>query len=100
MRVITKFLLIIPFLGCLPLLKAQEIDMTHHCGTVIYNRNLQDNSPELKKNHERIQQEIADYIAKYSDNQRDPKTIITVPVVVHVLWNTPEENIPDEQVWS
>ncbi len=28
------------------------------------------------------------------------RSVITIPVVVHVVWNKPEENIPDEQILS
>lgn len=28
------------------------------------------------------------------------RSVVTIPVVVHVVWNTPEENIPNEQILS
>jgi hypothetical protein len=31
-------------------------------------------------------------------DQPSSRTLVTIPVVVHVVWNKPEENIPDEQI--
>ena len=35
-----------------------------------------------------------------SNYKNNSKSIITVPVVVHVVWNTSAENISDQQIFS
>lgn len=35
-----------------------------------------------------------------AEDHPDSRSIITIPVVVHVVWNKPEENIPDAQIQS
>ncbi len=51
---------------------------------------------EIKKEQEKT---IQDWI-KNNGNRVGQRSIITIPVVVHVIWNSPEENIPDEQIFS
>ena len=39
-------------------------------------------------------------ISQQMGNQLSPREDIVVPVVVHIVWNSPEENISDERVFS
>lgn len=34
------------------------------------------------------------------DQALEMRTEMIIPVVVHIVWNTPEENLPDARVWS
>lgn len=50
---------------------------------------------QLALEHERL---IADWLAQYSTVGQ--RSVVTIPVVVHVVWNKTEENIPDVQILS
>lgn len=76
---------------------AQDTIKDHHCTTVQYNNTLEEKFPEIKANRSRLEEKIRQYVVAHRGDQ---KQIITIPTVVHVVWNTPEQNIPDEQVWS
>ncbi|MCX6271750.1 MAG: zinc metalloprotease [Bacteroidetes bacterium] len=82
------------------ILPAQELTHTDHCGTVLYNRQLETDHPEIGKAREAFHRQLDAYLASMPHEKRSPKEVITIPVVVHVVWNTAEQNIPDEQVWS
>lgn len=58
---------------------------------------LAESKIELIRKNNKVQ--IANWLAK---NQKaiSFRKVITLPVVVHVLWNTPEQNISDEQIFS
>lgn len=99
-KIISRILLLFTFSSAAYLLPAQETDLNHHCGTVLYNMDLQNNSPETKLNRELIQRKISEYLAKNADSRYSTREILSIPVVVHVVWNTEEQNIPDDQVWS
>lgn len=43
---------------------------------------------------------LLDSLARQEGNQADMRTDMVIPVVVHVVWNKPEENISDERIFS
>jgi len=61
-----------------------------------YSSALQMN-PELASNRESIEGQIRHWIATQSSSSR---SVITIPVVVHVIYNNSEQNISDAQVQS
>ena len=61
-----------------------------------YSNTLQMN-PELASNRESIEGQIRHWIATQSNSSR---SVITIPVVVHVIYNNAEQNISDAQVQS
>ncbi|MHC1708258.1 MAG: M43 family zinc metalloprotease [Bacteroidales bacterium] len=78
-------------------LLAQNQEEDFRCSSEKYNKDLEEKYPWIKENRSRIEKEIQEFINNHSSAN---KTIITIPTVVHVLWNTPEQNIPDDQIWS
>lgn len=54
-------------------------------------------NPELVLNRENVEGQIRQWIATQSNSSR---SVITIPVVVHVIYNTSEQNISDAQVQS
>ena len=73
------------------------IHAQRNCGTMeAYASALQMN-PELSSNRESIESQIRHWIATQSNSSR---SVITIPVVVHVIYNTSEQNISDAQVQS
>lgn len=68
-----------------------------NCGTMeAYERALNEDI-FFQQNQESIEQFTNDYISHSSGVDR---ALVTIPVVVHVVWNTTTENISDAQVLS
>lgn len=68
------------------------------CGTPALVAQQMQSNPDYAKNRK----EIADFTANWVANNAGNKSaaVITIPVVVHVVWNTNTENISDAQVQS
>ena len=54
--------------------------------------------PEYKIAREKVNDQTIKWLQENPDNNL--KSIITIPVVVHVVWNTNAENISDAQIFS
>ena len=68
------------------------------CATMdVYSKLLQDN-PSLGTTRQEIEAFTSKYIAEHGNNA--PRSVVTIPVVVHVLYNTAAQNISDAQVQS
>ena len=68
------------------------------CHTNEYVENLNKKYPQYQKKRNQVNKQTINWIEKnYKD---DLKSIITIPVVVHVVWNTSQENISDQQIFS
>lgn len=64
----------------------------------IRQQNIEKN-PEILNEINRINQFTKEWITNYSRVAK-PKTVVTVPIVIHVLWRVSEENISDAQIRS
>ena len=69
------------------------------CGVQSVNERLLEQNPALREKQLRIEHECQRSIEK-GEAQRVWRKLITLPVVVHVVYKTDEENIPDDQVAS
>jgi hypothetical protein len=69
------------------------------CGAQQVNERLYEMDPELRGRHRRIEDDCRRAIEK-GEAQRVWRKLVTIPVVVHVVHKTDEENISDEQVKS
>ena len=88
-----KQFFIILFLLFTSLIFAQE-----RCGTTQYLQMLESNNPEIAAKRIKLEKNIQKWITENLDYRQ--KTIITIPVVVHVVYNAPQENISDQQIQS
>jgi len=68
------------------------------CHTNEHVENLNKKYPQYQKNRNQVNKQTINWIE--SNYQNDMKSIITIPVVVHVVWNTSQENISDQQIFS
>lgn len=69
----------------------------HRCLTdEIRQRNLEAN-PEMAARVTEMNEQLQHHINNYSGENRE---VITLPIVVHVVWRTQEENISDDQILS
>jgi len=75
-------------------LKGQE----RNCGTMIYLEQQQKNNPTLVKKIKDNEVKLQNWIKNNAN--KNLGSIITIPVVVHVVYNNNNENISDQQVQS
>jgi len=68
------------------------------CGTEAHTKNLMSNNANYAIAIEKVNAQTEKWIKNHPNNSE--KTIITIPVVVHVVWKTNQENIPNAQIES
>ena len=67
------------------------------CGTTEYQTMLEQQDPSIIQQREEIEQFTRDFLV---NNPQGDRNVIRIPVVVHVVYNTAEENISDAQIQS
>jgi Pregnancy-associated plasma protein-A/Secretion system C-terminal sorting domain len=82
----------------LALLSFSQINAQRICGAVDHLHALENTDPSIKINRQNIENFTNAYIAKNANKQT--RATITIPVVVHVLYNTASQNISDAQIAS
>lgn len=76
-----------------------EISFSQHCLSHIQlNQKLRAN-PELLGQIAQMETQIREW-QNVNINRINSRTVVTIPVVVHVVWNQEEENISEEQIQS
>jgi len=68
------------------------------CGTEVYISQLIEKYPEYRIERQKVNIQTKKWINNNLDHSS--KAVITIPVVVHVVWNTNSENISDAQIFS
>jgi Pregnancy-associated plasma protein-A len=70
------------------------------CGTtLLHKRNLQKHGDRYRRNREADEKNVLQFTGR-SARSISRSTVMTIPVVVHVVYNNQEENISDEQILS
>ena len=69
------------------------------CSTMDVDSRLRTEDPYYAQNREAIEQFTQNYIATQATNGGE-RTVVTIPVVVHIVYNTASENISDAQVYN
>lgn len=77
----------------------KEKDEMEICGTYEYHKRFLDTDPEYKKDRLKIERFTQEYI-KNNSMAGLFTSIVTIPVVVHVVYNTDKQNISDIQIQS
>jgi hypothetical protein len=67
------------------------------CGTTEYQTMLEQQDPSIINRQEEIEQFTRDFLV---NNPQGERALVRIPVVVHVVYNTAEENISDAQIQS
>ena len=72
------------------------------CGVDQYQKTLEQLQPGTLQQQQRAREAVHTYLRQSTNQQqlRKAETTITIPVVFHILYNTPEQNIPDTQILS
>ena len=90
-----RFLILIP--ACLMLLAGSVAAQHRQCGSMeVLERQLLEN-PSIREAREAIEQHARTFAANGGATDR---TVVTIPVVVHVVWRTAAENVSDAQIQS
>jgi hypothetical protein len=69
------------------------------CGTMVVHELLSELDPGYRANQRAADRDVHE-IVRSGRAEEIVRKLITIPVVVHVVWHTDEENISDEQVQS
>ncbi len=80
------------------LLSTSTMFAQERCGTTQYLQMLENSKPEIATKRAKLEKDIQKWIKENPDYQQ--KTIITIPVVVHIVYASPQQNITDAQVQS
>ncbi|MEZ4827512.1 MAG: zinc metalloprotease [Bacteroidia bacterium] len=93
-----RFSLAIFLLTLLPYPRLSAQSVRPVCGTDAYYQLQMQKDPQFAQRLAAIDRFVSEQIAKGGNPARG--TIYQIPVVVHVVYNTPAQNIPDAQVQS
>ncbi len=73
--------------------------LSRKCATHEYNEALMEKNQQFKENQQEIEDFTSRFVVQY-EKGLTPRTVVTIPVVVHVVYKTADENISDAQVQS
>jgi hypothetical protein len=94
-----KNLLIIALWG-LTFLTIETTAQSQKCSTMeILNKKIS-NDPSIKERMKISEIKTQKWISENPKQKRRASEIVTIPVVFHVIWNDPIENISDNQIYS
>src|SRR4051794_19119724 len=78
---------------------ARKSPKRRQCGMMQVHERLCEQDPGFRGRLQRIEEQSSRYI-QTGAAQRTWRKLVTIPVVVHVVYKTDEENISDEQIKS
>src|SRR5262245_50414037 len=94
-----KNLLSIAVLICIAFYSSNAQVANHRCGTTEYMDMLKSQDPGLEQRLNDIERQTQDWI-NANPNGRSSSVTLTIPVVVHVVYNTTAQNISDDMIKS
>jgi PKD repeat protein len=71
----------------------------NRCGTMSHLQSLIQQDPKITVRMQQIEQQTSQFVANWQNNSSN-RAVITIPVVVHVVYNTTAQNISDAQIQS
>ena len=77
----------------------EDIPLKRPCGTTENHRRMARLDPEYRARSRQIEAEVKEWVNRYGA-QGLRIGVIRIPVVAHVVFHTPDENIPDSQIHS
>ena len=75
-----------------------SLNAQNKCGAKEYTNYLIKQNPQYGIEKEKVNLETKNWIANRSQQRKS--NIITIPVVIHVIWETNVQNISDAQIFS
>ena len=85
-------------IATLILIASTSINAQERCGTEAITKRRMEIYPQYRIAREKVNTQTEQRIGNHTNYSE--KTIITIPVVVHVVWNTSAQNISDAQIQS
>ncbi len=85
--------------GLLILLSCMYADAQHACGSYNYQQQLLATNPATRANVAAVEEFVSRNISSVS-SRGGGGVVITIPVVVHILYHQPSDNIPDQRVFD
>ncbi|MBP6640954.1 MAG: T9SS type A sorting domain-containing protein [Bacteroidia bacterium] len=82
------------------LLAANGLVAQRTCGTMDHLHEQMQSDPSIAKSLQKQENEIQRFVRENGENFRTPGGVINIPVVVHVVYRTTQQNISDTQVQS
>jgi hypothetical protein len=82
------------------LLSVRAMAQSHKCGTMPHLSKQLAKNPGLAERFKKSEMETQKWISANAKSNRGGSQVITIPVVFHVIWNDPIENISDNQIYS
>lgn len=82
------------------LLSSLSFSQSHRCAVMEHEQYLEQKNPKRHLQREAYNQRLTEWINNNRTAQRSATTAITIPVVVHVVYKTAQQNISDAQVLS
>lgn len=82
------------------LLLTFTVQAQRNCGTMHHDAMLRANDPQYAANREKIEAYTQRYIQKKQADGTRSSSVITIPVVIHIVWKEDIENISDAQARS
>lgn len=70
------------------------------CGTMQHLELLKQQDPSIEERMQQMNEVTQQWIKDNPNYDGSKELLITIPVVVHVIWKTSAQNIPDEQIFS
>ena len=99
MQNMKKNLLFIALTG-LTLFTFKTFAQSHKCATMeILNKRISQD-PTIKERMKNSELRTQKWVSEHPKQKRGGSQIITIPVVFHVIWNDPIENVSDNQIYS
>lgn len=80
---------------CLVAFQFTSFGQNNRCQTTLYTEQILSGNPELRAKFEKQQ---AEFNSQVANSSLHTESVITIPVVFHILYNTPEQNVPDERI--
>jgi len=77
-----------------------QVPATRTCGTTEYMQQRLNSNPKLKDNYNKVQEQMKTLINSGELANRNTAVVVTIPVVVHVVYNNTTQNISDAQINS
>ncbi len=83
-----------------PIFAQHSHDDDTRCGTMQYLEQQIQQDPGLESRMEKIEQSMQEWIKDNQHLKNSKDLLVTIPVVVHVVYQTANQNIPDDQILS
>lgn len=82
------------------MLSGVSAQQVRNCGTMDHLHEAESNDPKLQSRMHEIEVRSQEWIRNYENTSNKSAVVVTIPVVVHVVYNTATQNISDAQIQS